>query len=94
MFGWMVVNIENGKERGLLRNLVTGTMQGDQGEGFEAFRSKGHPKTKNISLGPSHVLFQILGFRKNRDFAHFYGFQGAFMGISDARGRLKSIYFD
>ena len=35
----------------VLRNLVTGTMQGDQGEGFEAFRSKGHrPQTKNISL--------------------------------------------
>ena len=35
----------------VLRNLVTGTMQGDQGEGFEVFRSKGHrPQTKNISL--------------------------------------------
>ena len=35
----------------VLRNLVTGTMQGDQDEGFEAFCSKGHrPQTKNISL--------------------------------------------
>ena len=35
----------------VLRNLVTGTMQGDQGEGFEAFSSKGHrPQTRNISL--------------------------------------------
>ena len=28
--------------------------------------------------GPSHAVFQMSGFRKNRDFAHFYGFQGAF----------------
>ena len=35
----------------------------------------------------------VLGFRKNRDFAHFYGFQGAFSGISGACGHLKSIYF-
>ena len=32
-------------------------------------------------------------FSKNSDFAHFYGFQGAFWGISSARGHLKSIYF-
>ena len=32
--------------------------------------------------GPPYVVFQILRFRKNPDFAHFQGFQGAFMGIS------------
>ena len=41
----------------------------------------------------SHEVFQKVRFGKIRDFARFYGFQGAFMGISDARGRLKSIYF-
>ena len=41
--------------------------------------------------GPSHVVFQILGFRKNWDFTHFYGFQGAFLGISGARGGDENI---
>ena len=46
-------------------------------------------------IGKPHmgVVFQKLGFHKNRDFAHFYGFQGAFWGISGAHGHLKSIYF-
>ena len=44
-------------------------------------------------LGPSHMVFQILEFRKNQDFAHFYGFQGAFLGISDAR-RPQPMHHD
>ena len=44
--------------------------------------------------GPPYVVFQILRFRKNPDFAHFQGFQGAFMGISAWVPTLKSIYFD